>query len=381
MRSRKTMNRRTSFNRLARAALIAAVVAGLASLPRCSTNVFGPHAEKPIGPLPLCGAHTFSSEADRPFGPIAFIPPCPAEAFGSKIDLRWRPLVTALTDYLNYAYATHDEQKAEATLESLKTYGIEKSDVAPLQNVNRRLMANHLFLMCFNTDSGRMPVVKLFLIATTDVFDGFTVGDRKKTTLFGRELGTYRRVLLGEEVFSSADVPPVALSYNLAEKTSRNPDWVIAIPSGWIRGLYGSGGMQERLVEELTIHEIAHIVYETRDELLPFLAQFGYLMDDDRPITSVGDLIAYLKNRRLTYHEPERLILERIFHAEDHYGISGNIEHLMALWHIKDALTELSEEVNRQDRTYPRDPLKMSDQQCYASMALLYYRELKRLQH
>jgi len=210
-------------------------------------------------------------------------------------------------------------------------------------------------------------------VAKTDVFDHFVVDGRKKTSLFGRQMGSYRRVLLGEEIFSSADVPPVALAYNLGQES---PDWVIAIPYGWIKDRYRSGEIRDRLVEELTIHEIAHIVHETKDELIPFLCQFGYRIDDDRPLTSVADLIAYLKERRLTYHEPERLILERVSHADAYYGSSGNTVHLKALCHIKEALVQLSEEVNRQDRTYPRSLLAMSDQQCYASMTFLYHRSV-----
>jgi hypothetical protein len=305
--------------------------------------------------------------------------PGAAEAFGPKVDPRWRPMVAALREYVKYAYTRHDEKRAEAALVSLKTFDIAEADLAPIQNINRYLIPKNMFLTCSNADSGAVPVVKLFLVAKTDVFDGFIVGDRKKTTLFGKKLGAYRRVLLGEEVFSSAEVPPVALAYNLAQKSPQNPDWVIAIPYGSIQDLNRSADVRERLVEELTIHEIAHIVYETRDELIPFLAQFGYRMDDDRPMTGVADLIGYLKERRLTYHEPERLVLDRIYNADAYYGSSGNVVHLKALRQIKEALVQLSEEVNRQDRAYPKNLLRISDQQCYASMTLLYHRALEQL--
>ena len=120
-------------------------------------------------------------------------------------------------------------------------------------------------------------------------------------------------------------------------------------------------------------------MHKTRDELIPFLAQFGYRIDDDRPLRTVGDLVDYLKTKRPTYHQIERLILERICYADTYYGSSGNFSHLSALGQIKDGLTRLSEEVTKDDPSYPKNMLKLSDQQCYASMAVLYYRAVQQL--
>lgn len=309
----------------------------------------------------------------------------PTAAFfssGPKVDPRWRPLVSALKDYVTGAYVKYDGAQAESALALLEANGITEDDVSPLQNSNRFLMPKGMFLTYFYIESPTaMPVIKLFHIAGRDRFDGFTVDGRKRTSLFGRKLEVYDRVLLGEEVFSTIDVPPVALPYNLAPKESSKPDWVIAIPYKWIHDHYGmrAADLEQRLVEELTIHEITHIVHHTRDELLPFLAQFGYKMDDDRPMSSVDDLIGYLKTKLPTRHQAERLILERIYHADAYYGSSGNVAHLNALKQIKDGLVTLSEEVSKRDSSYPRNPLKISDQQCYASMALLYHRAVERL--
>jgi len=311
--------------------------------------------------------------------------PSPADAFfsfGPKVNARWQPLVSALKDYVTRAYVKYDKEKAKSALELLKANGITEEEVSPLQNSNRFLMPKDMFLTYFYIESPTiMPVVKLFLIAVHDVFDGFIVDGQKRSTLFGRKLEAYDRVLLGEEVFSTIDAPPVALPYNLASKESSKPQWVIAIPYRWIHDLYGrqAAGLEQRLVEELTIHEITHIVHHTRDEMLPFLAQFGYKMDDDRVMSSVDDLISYLGSTLHTYHQAERLILERICHADAYYGSSANFAHLNALKQIKDGLVALSAEVNRRNPSYPRDPLKISDQQCYASMTLLYHRAEERL--
>jgi hypothetical protein len=311
--------------------------------------------------------------------------PSPAAAsfsFGPKVDPRWQSLVSALKDYVTRAYVKYDRAQAGSALELLKANGITEDEVSPLQNSNRWLMPKGMFLTYFYIESpAAMPVIKLFLIVRRDLFDGFTVDGRKRTSLFGRKLEVYGRVLLGEEIFSTIAAPPVALPYNLAPGESSKPDWVIAIPYKWIHDFYGrqAAGLEQRLVEELTIHEITHIVHHTRDELLPFLAQFGYRMDDDRPMSSVDDLIGYLKTKLPTYHQAERLVLERICHADAYYGSSGNFAHLNALKQIKDGLVTLSEEVSRRDPSYPRNPLKISDQQCGASMTLLYHRAVERL--
>lgn len=311
--------------------------------------------------------------------------PSPAAAFfslGPHVDPRWRSLVSALKDYVTHAYVEYDGAQAESALGLLKAAGITEDEVSPLQNANRFLMPKGMFLTYFYIESPTaMAVIKLFHIARRDLFDGFTVDGRKRTSLFGKKLDTYDRILLGEEIFSTIDVPPVALPYNLAPGESSRPEWVIAIPYKWIHDHYRSqaAGLEQRLVEELTIHEITHIVHRTRDELLPFLAQFGYRMDDDRPMNSVDDLISYLKTTLPTRHQAERLILERICHADAYYGDSGNVAHLNALKRIKDGLVALSEEVSRRDPSYPGNPLRISDQQCYASMALLYHRAVERL--
>ena len=311
--------------------------------------------------------------------------PSPSAAFfssGPKVDPGWRPLVSALKDYVTGAYVKYDRAQTKRGLEMLKANGITEDEVRPLQNANRFLIPKGMFITYFYIESpAAVPAIKLFLLSGRDRFDGFIVDGRKRTSLFGRELEGYDRVLLGEEVFSTIDVPPVALPYNLAAGESTKPDWVIAIPYKWIHDHYGlqAAGLEQRLVEELTIHEITHIVHQTRDEMLPFLAQFGYRMDDDRPMGSVEDLIGYLKAKPPTYHQTERLTLERICHADAYYGRSGNFAHLNALKQIKDGLVALSEDVARRDPSYPRNPLRISDQQCYASMTLLYRRALERL--
>jgi hypothetical protein len=311
--------------------------------------------------------------------------PSTAEAFlffGPKIDPRWKGLVSQLKEYVTCCYIKYDAARAKAALAALGAYGISETDVSPLQNVNRCLISKGLFLTCFHVDSHPIaPAVKLFTIAKRDVFAGFMVEGRKRNKLFGMPLEDYERVLLGEEVFSTVSAPPVAQGYNLAPNGSSKPEWVIVIPYEWIHDLYRqeTPGLEDRLVEELTIHEIAHIAHKTREELIPFLAQFGYRIDDDRPLRTVDDLVDYLKARRLTYHQVERLILERIYYADAYYGSSGNFFHMGALEQIKDGLTRLSEEVNREDPSYPKNLLKISDQQCCASMAVLYHRAVQQL--
>ncbi len=315
-------------------------------------------------------------------GTCAVTPPS-AEAFfsfGPKVDPRWKPLVSALKDYVTGTYVKRDDAKVRTASGVLRQYGMTENDLIPLQNINRCLLPKNMFLTYHYFESSAVvPVVKLFLVAGQDVFDGFVVDGQKRTTLFGKKMDSYGRVLLGKEIFSTVDAPPVALPYNLAPPGSSIPNWIIAIPSGWIEEIYGSraSGIQERLMEELTVHEITHIVYRTRDELLPFLAQFGYRMDDDRPITGVHELIDYLTTKRLTYHQAERLILERIYYADAYYGSSGNTTHMSALKQIKDELSRISQEINRQCPQYPRNILKISDQQCYGSMALLYHQVVR----
>ncbi len=302
--------------------------------------------------------------------------------FGPKIDPRWKGLVAQLKEYVTRCYVKYDAQKAKAALAALGDYGIREEDVSPLQNVNRCLMSKGMFLTYFYIEAPVVvPAVKLFNIAKRDVFDGYVVEGSKRNKLFGMALDDYERVLLGEEIFSTVSAPPVALPYNLAPQGSSKPGWVIAIPQGWIHDLYGAQapGLEERLVEELTIHEIAHIVHKTRDELIPFLAQFGYRVDEERPLVSVDDLVGYLRTRRLTYHQAERLVLERINYADAYYGSSSNFSHMSALKQIKEGIIRLSEEVNRQDHSYPRNILKISDQQCHASMAVMYHRAAQKL--
>jgi hypothetical protein len=311
--------------------------------------------------------------------------PSTAEAFfpfGPKIDPRWKGLVSQLKEYVTCCYVRYDAARAKAALTALGAYGIRENDVSPLQNVNRCLISKGLFLTNFYVESPIVaPAVKLFTIAKRDVFDGFVVAGQKRTRLFGIALEDYDRVLLGEEAFSTVNAPPVAQAYNLAPDGSSKPEWAIAIPYEWIRDVYRrqAPDLEERLVEELTIHEIAHIVHKTREELIPFLAQFGYRIDDDRPLRTVDDLVDYLKIKRPTYHQAERLILERIYHADAYYGSSGNFSHMSALELIKGGLTRLSEEVNKQEPSYPKNVLKISDQQCYASMAVLYHRAVQQL--
>jgi hypothetical protein len=298
-----------------------------------------------------------------------------------KIGSRWRPLVAGLNEYVQHAYVKYDRRRARIALESLHRYGLNDEDVIPLQNVNRHLIAKGMFLAFFYLESPTIiPVTKIFLLVKQDIFDGFLVQGTKCSSLYGQELGSYDRVLLGDEVCSSVSVPPIALAYDLAYAGSQTPAWVIAIPSAWIESLYGKrvGGIQERLIEELTIHEIAHIIHRTRDELIPFLAQFGYKIGGSRRINEIDDLIRYLREHRLTYHQAERFILERIYNADSYYGSSGNAAHLSALSEIKNGLEDLSKQVHEHDRYYPVNMLRISDQQCWASMALLYHRAVQR---
>jgi hypothetical protein len=204
------------------------------------------------------------------------VKPAAAEAFffGPKIDPRWKGLVSNLKEYVTRTLRQFDMGKARAALEGLAPYGITEADLVPLQKVNRCLLPKNMFLTYYYMNSASsIPSVKLFNISSQDIFDGYVVDGVRRTTLFGRKLDTYRRVLLGEEIFSTVDVPPVAMPYNLAAPGSARPEWVIAIPYEWIHNLYGrrAGGIEERLVEELTVHEITHIVHQTREELLPFL--------------------------------------------------------------------------------------------------------------
>jgi|GEM_PF-763591 hypothetical protein len=303
-------------------------------------------------------------------------------SFGPKIDPRWKGLVSHLKEYVTRCYVKYDAQKAKAALAALGDYGIGEDDVSPLQNVNRCLISKGMFLTYFYVESPVVvPAVKLFTIARRDVFAGYVVEGSKRNKLFGITLDDYERVLLGEEIFSTVAAPPVALPYNLAPQGSSKPGWVIAIPQGWIHDLYGTQapGLEDRLIEELTIHEIAHIVHKTRDELIPFLAQFGYRVDEERPLVNVDNLLDYLRSRRLTYHQAERLILERIYYADAYYGSSGHFSHMSALKQIKEGIIRLSEEVNGQDPSYPKNILRISDQQCHASMAVLYHGAVQKL--
>ncbi len=281
------------------------------------------------------------------------VKPSESDAFftsGKEMDPRWKGLVSQLKQYVAHAYVECDTRAATAALQPLAAYGIQEDDVVPLQNVNRCLMPKNMFLTYSYLESSMpvpvVPVVKLFIIARQDVFDHFVVEGMNRDTLFGRRLEGYHRILLGDEIFSTADAPPVALPYDLALQKSSRPVWFIAVPYGWLHNLYGrqAPGIEERLVEELTIHEITHIELQTRDELLPFLAQFGYRMDDYWPLGSVDDLMGYLVTKHLTYHQAERLVLERIDHADAYYGSSGSAAHLGALKQIKDGLVHLTEE-------------------------------------
>ena len=257
------------------------------------------------------------------------------------------------------AYVRGDSDAAARELRALASWGIDANDVNPLQAINRCLMPKGLFLTSSYTGSvPAKPVVKLFSIAKQDVFDHFVVDGSKRETLFGRRLGGYRRVLLDREIFSTSDASPVAMPYNLAPSGSSAPAWVIVIPYGSLHDLYGSRdpSMEERLVEELTIHEITHIELQTRDELLPFLAQFGYRVDDYWPIHSVEDLVGYLTTKRLTYHSLDRLVLQRICYPEAFYGSSGNAAHLSALRQIRGELTRLAREIHSLGPQIPLRP-------------------------
>jgi hypothetical protein len=287
-----------------------------------------------------------------------------------------------LKQYIEHAYVKGNADAAVKDFQALAAYGVNENEAVPIQSVNRSLMSKNLFLTCsYMGPAHTAPVVKLFTIARQDVFDHFVVDGVKRESLFGARLKGYRRILLGDEVFSTRDAPPVALPYDLAPQSASGPAWVIAVPYGWLHSSYGRQApwIEEQLMEELTIHEITHIELQTRQELLPFLAQFGYRMDDYWPIGSVDDLVGYLVTKRLTYHQAERLILERISHADAYYGSSANVAHLGALKQIKDGLVSLAEEINKRDSRYPRNLLKMSDQQCYACMAFLYREGLNQL--
>ena len=146
--------------------------------------------------------------------------PSTAEAFfsfGPKIDPRWKGLVSQLKEYVTCCYVKYDAARAKAALAALGAYGISETDVSPLQTVNRCLMSKGLFLTYFYVESPAIaPAVKLFTIAKRDVFAGFMVEGRKRTKLFGIPLEDYDRALLGEEVFSTVNAPPVAQAYNLA---------------------------------------------------------------------------------------------------------------------------------------------------------------------
>ena len=304
--------------------------------------------------------------------------------FGPKVDPRWKGLVAALKEYVTRTYVKYDMAKAQTALGILATYGISEKDLTPLPNINRCLLPKEMFLTYYYIDSpAGIPAIKLFKIERQSIFDGFVVDGKRRTTLFGRTLAGYHRVLLGEEIFSTIEAPPVALPYNLAPYGSTTPEWVIAIPYGWIHELYGgfagrATAIEDRLVEELTVHEITHIVHQTKDELLPFLAQFGYRVDDDRPITTVDDLVSYLKVKPATFHQAERLILERVSDADHWYGQSGNMAHLAALRQIRDGITRLARDINRRDPAYPQNLMRFSDQQCHACMAYLYNRAADR---
>jgi hypothetical protein len=304
-----------------------------------------------------------------------------AVSLGPKIDPAWKPLISDLKNYVTYAYVAYDRTRMRTAQEALRAHGIIEDDLFPLQNINRYLIPNDMFLAYFYIESPAMlPVVKLFLIRERNVFDSFEADGKRCRSFFGEPLNGYVRVFLGDEVFSTANVPPVALPYAPSSRGSSEADWVIVIPYGWIQDLYGrhSDGLRGRIVEELTIHEIAHIVHRTRDELIPFLAQFGYKVGDQKSIRCIDDLIEYLQERRFTYHQAERLVLERIHNADAYYGGSGNTTHLGALTEIKDSLRRLSELVNKRDQKYPLNMLRMSDQQCWASMALLYREAVQR---
>lgn len=306
---------------------------------------------------------------------------CPGPTNASPIpvvkgDPQWWPLIAAIRRYVNHAYIEYDRVKARLAFDALREYGLTDEDLIPLQNLNRRLVPNGIFLTFFYMEAPTIiPVAKVFLVTKHDLFDGFMTDGGKCSNLYGEELDSYDRVLLGGEVYSSAHVPPIALAYDLASPDSQASAWVVAIPSGWIENLYGNrpGGIQERLIEELTIHEIAHITHRTRDELIPFLAQFGYRIGGRR-IESTEDLVTYLYESRLTHHQSERFILERIYNADAYYGSSGSTGHLSALKEIKNGLIDLCEQVNRRNPSFPKHIIKISDQQCWGSMALLYYR-------
>jgi hypothetical protein len=72
-------------------------------------------------------------------------------------------------------------------------------------------------------------------------------------------------------------------------------------------------------------------------------------------------------------------VLQRICYPEAFYGSSGNAAHLSALRQIRGELTRLAREIHSLDPRYPSDVLRMSDQQCYACMALLYRQGLRQL--
>ncbi len=216
-------------------------------------------------------------------------------------------------------------------------------------------------------------MIKLFNIASQDIFDGFVVDGRKRTALFGKKLETHRSAMLGEEILSTVEIPPVAQAYNLADPVAPKPDWAIAIFYGWIHNLYGkqAAGVEERLVEELTIREITHVIHRTGEELLPFLPRFGYRMEEDSPLSSMDDLIAYLRTRPATFHHAERLVLERIYDVDSWYGETANKTHMEALRQIKEDMERLAGQVGRVDPTYSAKILRLSDRQCHAHVAFL----------
>jgi hypothetical protein len=95
-------------------------------------------------------------------------------------------------------------------------------------------------------------------------------------------------------------------------------------------------------------------------------------MEDDRPVGSVDDLVNYLRVKPATFHQAERLILERVYDVDSYYGDTGSTTHLVALKQIRDGAIRLAGEIHRTDPRYPSRLLKFSDQQCHACMACLY---------
>lgn len=287
------------------------------------------------------------------------------------VEARAEKILAALKEYVKAVYLKPDAQRAENAKEELALLGVPSQEMVPIGKINRILIPMNLFLYYYCDPFGP-PVIKIFAIERKDLFDGFIISTRKHTRLFGKDMGSYTRILLGKELFTTRDVPPLALHMNLYPEEPNG--WVIAIPY-WslleFQSRYPQGAV-ERLVEELTIHEIAHIVNNTDDELIAFLAQFGYRMQPEIEINTVEEIITFLAQLKPSYGNFERFVLNRICYAELYYSKSANMFHLQALRRLREGLRAICQQIARANPAFTKDLLKISDQQLYASLAYMY---------